>query len=222
MSSGKTPLDETSVSPNQLSTLVTILKSKNYQEKQNKRYASAKEILKKLAAGAILIGIFLAPKPGYLAVRTLMKNDKSLNEWKHFNISYLRQTLRRMAAQKLVRVETVGRKQRIVITELGKKRVFEYGLKEIVVPKKVVWDKKWRVIIYDIPKSKKALQEHMRRTLKQLGFLQLQKSTYLIPYPCYKEIEFLRSYYGLGEHLKYMLVSKLEDDPVYKTYFGLK
>ncbi|MDP3941045.1 MAG: hypothetical protein Q8Q49_01920 [bacterium] len=210
------------VSPDQIATLTNLLSQEKSQEKRNKRYTSTKEVLKKLAGGAVLIGMLLAPKPGYLAAKALLKDGDISGEWKQFNLSYLRQTLKRMAKQKLVRVEEKHGTQRIVITERGKKRIFEYSLDEMKIQKARVWDKKWRVIIYDIPRTKKAFQEQMRRTLKKLGFLQIQKSTYLFPYPCYKEIEFLRSYYGIGEHLKYMLVIKLEDDAVYKEYFGLK
>ncbi len=62
----------------------------------------------------------------------------------------------------------------------------------------------------------------MREALKSIGFFMIQESVYIIPYPCYKEVEFLFFFYGVGNYLKYLLVERLEDDTPYRVYFGLK
>jgi hypothetical protein len=54
-----------------------------------------------------------------------------------------------------------------------------------------------------------------------MGFYQMQESVYLFPHPCYDEVEFLRSFYGVGAMVKYLLVTKLEDDALYRQYFGV-
>ena len=59
-----------------------------------------------------------------------------------------------------------------------------------------------------------------RTKVKALGFLNLQESVYLYPYPCENEISFLREYFGVGEEIIFVEVSRLENDGPYKKYFG--
>jgi phenylacetic acid degradation operon negative regulatory protein len=44
------------------------------------------------------------------------------------------------------------------------------------------WDKKWRLIIYDIPEKNRILRIHLMRRLRSLGFGKLQKSSWVSPY----------------------------------------
>lgn len=100
-------------------------------------------------------------------------------------------------------------------------KILKYSLEKLEVKKPDSWDQKWRVVIYDIPTRDKGLQLVIRDALKTMGFYQMQESVYLFPYPCYDEVEFLRSFYAAGSMVKYLLVTKLEDDQPYRQYFGL-
>lgn len=50
------------------------------------------------------------------------------------------------------------------------------------------WDKKWRIVIFDIPQEKSLARQKFRRRLKTLGFHPIQKSVYIFPYPCEEEV----------------------------------
>lgn len=217
-------LSTTSPSTNsekQIETLAKLLYEKTKRDKQDKVYASTKTVLSLLGMGVTIAAALIAPKAASALISTFSQGENPWKDWKKFNLSYLRQTLRRLQKQKMVEIKDVNGKQQITITQKGKTRILEYSLDELEITKPKAWDKKWRVIIYDIPNKRKYLQELMREALKNLGFFAIQESVYVIPYPCYKEIEFLREYYRVGPYIKYLLVSKLEDDSVYKTYFGL-
>ncbi len=204
----------------QIGVLANMLYQKIKDEKREKQHASIKKVLLLLGMGTTIAAAFIAPRAAYMLAKALREEEEWKN-WRRFDQAYLRQTLRRLAKRKFVEIKESGKKQQIIITERGKKRILEYALGELTISKPSHWDKKWRVVIYDIPQKKKKLQEVMRRSLKQLEFLLIQESVYIIPYACYKEIEFLREYYGVGQYLKYLLVDKLEDDSAYKAYFGL-
>ncbi|TSC54312.1 MAG: phenylacetic acid degradation operon negative regulatory protein, partial [Microgenomates group bacterium LiPW_16] len=103
----------------------------------------------------------------------------------------------------------------------GKRRILKYAISELKIKRPKKWDQKWRVVVYDISNSQKQLQVLIRETLKNLGFFPMQESVYINPFPCFDEIEFLREYYGLGSQIQYLLVEKIENDEVYKTYFKL-
>lgn len=50
------------------------------------------------------------------------------------------------------------------------------------------WDNKWRVVIFDIPEELHTKRNQLRTKLKNLGFYMLQKSIFVIPYPCEDEL----------------------------------
>lgn len=50
------------------------------------------------------------------------------------------------------------------------------------------WDKKWRVIIFDIPQELHENRNRFRQKIKGLDFFMLQKSVFIFPYPCEKEL----------------------------------
>ena len=50
------------------------------------------------------------------------------------------------------------------------------------------WDKKWRVIIFDIPQKLHKNRNRFRQRIKSLGFFVLQKSVFVFPYPCEEEL----------------------------------
>ena len=50
------------------------------------------------------------------------------------------------------------------------------------------WDKKWRIIIFDIPQEFHNRRVRLRTKLKILGFRMLQKSVFVFPYPCEEEL----------------------------------
>ena len=76
--------------------------------------------------------------------------------------------------------------------------------------------------MYDISDRKKGSRDVLRDTLQRLGFLKLQESVYLFPYPCGDEIEFLRTYYRLDSDVTMLVTSKIEYDEAYRQYFGIR
>lgn len=205
----------------QIVKLSAFLVQKLEEKKRQKRYAQVKLVLSLLGKGALLSMGFIAPKTSRLT-KDLFKDEKGWNVWKQYNTTYLRQTIRRLEKQKLVEVfEDENGRQAVKLTKNGKQKILKYAIEELEIIKPKVWDRKWRLVIYDIPSKKKRLQNIVRGILKRLGFLQLQQSVYLIPFPCFDEMEFLREYYGLGENIKILTATNLEEDAVYRTYFGI-
>lgn len=48
--------------------------------------------------------------------------------------------------------------------------------------KRARWDGKWRMVLFDVPESKRRFRDYLRSLLKQLGFLQWQRSVWVSPY----------------------------------------
>lgn len=50
------------------------------------------------------------------------------------------------------------------------------------------WDKKWRLVIFDIPRELNVKRDSLRQRLKYMGFFMLQRSVFVFPYPCEVEL----------------------------------
>lgn len=61
------------------------------------------------------------------------------------------------------------------------------------------WDKKWRVVIFDIQEINKSARDGLRRKLKELGFGMIQKSVFISPHDIIQDLsEFIKNS-GLSE-----------------------
>ena len=75
-----------------------------------------------------------------------------------------------------------------------------------------VWDKKWRIVIFDIPEKHKRAREAMRGHLKRLGFYKLQKSVFLLPFQCKNEMDFIIEYYNIRPYVRLILADNVDNE----------
>ncbi len=209
------PSDET------LRNISLLLIKQSEQEARKAKYAPIKEVLALIGRGAIISSALLSVN-GAASIAQLVQKSPDWDSWKRYNVSYLQRTLRRLAAQKHVEVAETNGVAIVRLTKLGKRKILKYSQDTLRVDKPDHWDGKWRMVMYDIPSSRRELSELLRQALHTLGFYKMQESVYIYPYPCFDQIEFLREYYALGDIVQYMLVHRIEHDEAYITYFGLK
>ncbi len=202
-----------------IKTLAFLLEEQRRKERSQdkaKNYERVRNILIYLAFFGACI---FAPKAVQIFKPILINKDYS--SWKSFNLRYLKWTLNRLSKQKMVDIKEENGDKVVIITEKGKKNIFKYALNDLEIPKLSKWDGKWRLVVYDISTRKRLLTEQIRKNLLRLGFIMIQESVYIFPYPCEREIELLRTYYALNKEIKLITACKIEDEESYKTYFGL-
>lgn len=83
------------------------------------------------------------------------------------------------------------------------------------------WDKKWRVLIFDIPEYRKGLRDQIRRALMSIGFVRLQDSVWVYPYDCEDLITLLKADFRVGKDMLYLIVDSLEGDKELRKRFAL-
>ena len=106
------------------------------------------------------------------------------------------------------------------LTSRGKLRILKYLHLETLRSQK--WDKKWRVIIFDIPESLKKWRGYMRYDLKNLGFIRLQESVYITPYPVTGELDQMLKEWNLRKYFRYLTVSEIDGVEKLKKEFHIK
>lgn len=129
--------------------------------------------------------------------------------------------------QKLWKLEKIGyitrykknKKTFIELTPIGKEKVLKYYLKDFKIAKPDKWDKKWRIVIFDIPEDKKNSREILRERLKKIGFFQLQKSVFVYPYDCLEVIKSIKFIYCLGKYIQYIVAESIETEIDLVDYF---
>ena len=189
--------------------------------KNEKKYPSSKEILELLKTGAMIAIVLTSPCGGAELIKRF--GFKLLDKiWDKYNKARLKESIKRMVNRKILEVKKIGNETMIVVSEKGKKLSLRYNFQDMQLAKPKVWDGKWRVVIFDVRESKRFCRDGLRNKIKQLGLYQLQKSVFVTPYPCDKEIAFLRQYFGIGNEVSYFTTDDLEEDNYLRSKFNLK
>jgi DNA-binding transcriptional regulator PaaX len=89
--------------------------------------------------------------------------------------------------RRMLKAEEINyQNQGLKITEIGKQLIDSFiPIKKYADQK---WDGWWRLIIFDIPESKRHKRDQLRQLLKLYGYGQWQKLVYLTPHPVTKAV----------------------------------
>ncbi len=109
----------------------------------------------------------------------------------------------------------------IVLTKQGKHEMLRYSLDEIALNITAPWDQTWRLILFDIPHAKRQARDALRGKLLQLGFYALQKSVFITPRQCEREIDFIAAIFDVRKHILILPVSRFEGDEKLQHYFRI-
>lgn len=120
-----------------------------------------------------------------------------------------------------IRFVTRGDKKFATLTKKGQREVDKYTLGDLQIKKPKRWDRKWRIVSFDVKNTRTPLRNLLRHHLKRLGFVQYQKSIWIHPYACEEVIILLKSYFKFGKEVMYIVAGYLENDKALKERFGL-
>lgn len=107
------------------------------------------------------------------------------------------------------------------LTEKGEAKLQLLEMKDWKIDKPRRWDGKWRVLIFDIPESRRPLRQKIRNTLSNIGFVKLQDSVWVYPYACEDLVTLLKADFKVGKDLLYLIVDFIENDKNLRKFFGL-
>ena len=102
----------------------------------------------------------------------------------------VRRALGRLVSRGELRRSGRAEKARYSLTKLGKVRVMELR------PQlgKKTWDRRWRIVVFDIPERYRGMRAVLRRFLRSTGFAPFQRSLWVTPFDVTREVRtFLRA-----------------------------
>ena len=110
---------------------------------------------------------------------------------------------------------------KIILTKEGQKKALKFKLDEMEIKKPSKWDGEWRIVIFDIPERFKKAREALRLKLRELGFLELQKSVLVLPYECEDEINFIMEVFMIRPFVRFVRAKSFTNEEQLKIKFGL-
>ncbi len=175
----------------------------------------AMEILEILIIGGAVAIAATSP----LFIQNLSKGFK---KFKKYSNKKVYDTFYRLRQQGFINFYEKNNQIYISLTEKGKKKAGWMQIDNLKLKKPEKWDRKWRILLFDIAEMKRLHREALRGKLMNMGFVMLQKSAWVIPYKCDKEVELLKSFFGLSnKEVRLLTVDDIGDDSEYKKYFHI-
>lgn len=133
----------------------------------------------------------------------------------------LQDTLRHAVRGKYVVISGKGEHRRVILTHKGKQFLNKEALDMLRPPIQKVWDKKWRLVLFDIPEEFKKNRNSFAVGLKRMGFVQIQKSCFAFPFPCLDEIEVLADFHEVRRFVTFLVAELLEGSKALARRFKL-
>lgn len=192
---------------------MSIRKYKYYFKKPKSEIT--KDILKWLFVGGM---VAIATTSPYFVQNVINAYRKS----KKYPRQKLSDTFYRLRKQGMIDIQTVNHQIYISLTPEGRKRagIFQIDKLKITRPKR--WDRKWRLLMFDVPQKRKISREALRGKLKELEFHQLQKSVWAYPFECGPEMELLQDFFGLSKNeMRLIIAENIGDDSKLRKDFNL-
>ena len=168
-----------------------------------------------LLLGGISFGFAYTPRRQWYILKSVSR------EWKKIEKRELREEIRKLYQSKLVEKKAnADGSYTLLLTEKGKLKTLNYNFDKIKAEKDK-WDKKWRLVVFDVPEKLRWGRDTLRDKLKQVGFYELQKSVFIFPYDCQNEVEFIIEFFNLRRYVRFAVLESIDNESHLKQIFKL-
>lgn len=169
-----------------------------------------------LLIGGIALGLSGSPQRYFKILSAIGK------EWENINKNSLRRAIRGLYESKLIdEKRNPDGTITLMLTENGKQKALTYNLEKMKIKSPKTWDKKWRIVLFDIPTDRNKIRDALRGHFKKLGFYEFQKSVFIHPYDCKDEIDYLVEFYDIRPFVRFIIADSIDNEFHLKHYFGL-
>lgn len=158
---------------------------------------------------------FAVTMPNAVQIFKYFEPKNTKDKWK------IKRSVARLEEQGFITKELVNGREQYILTSTGKLRAMRYHLYSMNIPRQKKWDGLWRIIMFDIPESKKVARRAVNLALKKLGCVQYQKSVFITPYPCAQEINFVGECFGVQKYIHLITAKEIGDEIKIKKCFKL-
>lgn len=183
--------------------------------KNPKKGSVQKKILLLLYTG-LALGLTRSPKKYFRIIEELGK------EWGKIEKENLNRAIWSLYESKLVTTrDNHDGTLTLVLSKEGRQLALTYDMENMEIKTPPRWDNKWRIVMFDVPEKFKKVRDSLRIHFKNMGFYEFQKSVFVHPYPCAKEIEYIMEFYQMRKHVRFIVASDIDTALELKRYFKI-
>ncbi len=157
-----------------------------------------------------------------LAIKEIIK---TLKEVKNLNVEEekIKRSLKSLERKEIIDLEEKGNEVFVRLKDKNNLTVIKYSTKALLdfKRKEKNWNGKWFLVFFDVPEIQRNKRNYLRKFLVDIGFHQYQKSIYIFPYECEKEIALIKKIVEGAKYMKYIIAEKIEDEKTVKSFFKL-
>lgn len=177
-----------------------------------------KKVLQIVGAG-LVVGTIIAFPPLAMSFNLIMEVIEEREQ--KISKAQVKRVLYNLEKKKLISLKKNNGDLLATFNEKGKKLILKYKFDELKIKKPKKWDGKWRLVMFDIPEKRKRARETLRRKLKSMDFYQVQKSVFIHPFECQREIESVTTAYEIEPFVYFMRADYIDNEKKIKTKFDL-
>ena len=164
----------------------------------------AADILKLVAAGIAMGGASVA------APNTLQLIDY-LHPKGNYERNRIWKAIKYLESRERIRIEERSDGTYVHLTDQGRIKVHEDSIWELTIKRPNRWDRKWRIVMFDLPKNKEKVRQSFRLKLEDLGFKMYQRSVFIYPYECQAEVITVAKWYGVDDCIHYIVATEIHN-----------
>lgn len=172
------------------------------------------KILLTLLTG-VALGFTVSPKRQWKIYQAFWK------DWKRIDQQSFRAAVDHLRRTKLIRpIKSCDGAHSFVLTRKGNMKAVSYRFEHLTIAK-TRWDGRWRFVGFDIPEELKRSRNILRKKLRSLGFRELQKSLFVIPYECHDEIAFVLRFLDVHRYVRYGTIDTINNAYELRSLFNV-
>ncbi len=165
-----------------------------------------REVLFMAASGTLILSSLFAPNAAQL-LKPLIRWRKN---WDKIDKRRIYDAVKRLNNKRLIELVEINGQIYIRTTTNGKNLLKRFDYDNLELLKNKTWDKKWRLIIFDIPEKKKRERNVLSEKLKDFGLYPLQESVFIYPFDCRNEIDFVCEFLSISRYVNYCIIESLD------------
>lgn len=183
-------------------------------EKKSKIKKSRQDIRKAILTVVEAVGV--------ISLVTIVPNTARLLKSFGYDPGRRHKEIIKLSRQRLVKSGMLFYKDGFLkLTDKGEAKLRMLELRDWILEKPKKWDKRWRMLIFDIPERKRNIRDKIRQILSNIGFVKIQQSVWIYPYDCEDLVTLFKANFKIGKDLLYVIVDSIENDKSFREKFAL-